>query len=837
MSCRSTFAGSAATTFARLNSGLNDVQTLSAFHVLRAQGRDLEGPNAGDWSAWVAQERTFVEHHPNVSDARRTSLIRRLDEAGRGAVPDGPTWNALRGIRSLSQVHTRELTTHLALFSARTGLAPELVRSRFEALTATVDTARTAPLPDGVTDDRVAECRRAQLPTDRATVYALAVLDAETLAMSQLPRRITLEPVVSEAIAKVGWDPNGGRLEVVFHSNTNRVHAYRNVPESVYQEMRSGSAGQVWNSQIRGNTDVHYRNLTDSEADAYQTRCGSCGQFAGRAGHLCPAVAAASASGRRPVPGPSVARPVPAAPRPSAPAAPPAAPPVDSGDIPSFLPDRSSFRSITDEANGVTVRVPSLRTLRPEMAGGPVAVPYHHFAATGEAHGGSRTYTVDGNLIFDTSDSGGVDVSAAQLRCTCLAYRTHYDCAHVNFHQDSVRRALNPKLARLEDIATAQADAQTALLQDWTRSVESAQEARDRWVPSAEEDSYGTNFLAFNDDVRAAVARQDAGQDPIPYLTENATNGLCSPDGGRAFGVEIEYDFPEHLSDRQRREQNAAIGAALWQAGLIPTSRQGQYHAAEDRGYTTEHEGGWSFEDDATVDGEIVSPIMYDTPETWANLQKVCDIVKAHGGTASARTGAHVHVSAGDYDHTPENHTELVRMFGQHEDVLYRLAANPERGLHRGAQWCRPNDTVPPQGFTDVSNAHRLNKSHNIGLNLQSVSGGAADHVEFRHWDGSLDPAVIQAQVKVSAAMTAAAVRNAGQYGPSRRGNETVGSHSARQQVLLKGSRRKMNRREREQDTATLRSLADTLFSRRADKAQFAALFAVTRWQPKRIAA
>ena len=119
MSCRSTFAGSAATTFARLNSGLNDVQTLSAFHVLRAQGHDLEGPSAQDWSAWVAQEKDFVEHHPNLSPARRTSLTRRLDQARQGDVPDGATWNALRGIRSLTQVHTRELNTHMASNSMR----------------------------------------------------------------------------------------------------------------------------------------------------------------------------------------------------------------------------------------------------------------------------------------------------------------------------------------------------------------------------------------------------------------------------------------------------------------------------------------------------------------------------------------------------------------------------------------------------------------------------------------------------------------------------------------------------------------------------------------------
>ncbi|MGV8910494.1 MAG: KTSC domain-containing protein, partial [Propionicimonas sp.] len=584
------------------------MQTLSAFHVLRAEGRDLKAPGADEWRAWVAQERSFVEYHPNISEARRTSLLRRFLSAADGEVPDGPTWNALQGIRSLTQVHTRELSTHLALFSARTGTTPEAVQARFDELAASVDTSRDAPVPAEVTRERVDKCRRAQLPADRVSVYALTVLDQETASTGTAPRRVVLQPVESTAIAQVGWDPSGGRLEVVFHSNPDRIHGYRNVPESVYQEMMSGSAGQAWNRHIRNSDDMHYRNVAEAEGDAFQSRCTGCGRFAGRAGHLCPAVMAQQvaarngAAGAVPTPPPLRRPPVVAEPA----AAPAEVAPEDEG-IARFLPDRSSFQSIVDDNHGVTVRVPGLRVLRPELAAGPVATPYYHFGVQGETHGAVSTYTVVGNLIFTPEADGTVGVSARQLRCACFEYRRDGECAHTRFHQDAVRRAMNPAMARLEDVVAAQADAEAALRADWTRSVDSAQEARDRWVDSDEGDSYGQNFLAFNEDVLAVAARQQAGHSPVPYMTENATDGTCAP-GGRAFGVEIEFDFPDTMDTTAKDAALAEIGTDLYRAGLTPTPRQGDYHDAEERGYTEDHEGGWSYEQDCTVSGEIVSP-------------------------------------------------------------------------------------------------------------------------------------------------------------------------------------------------------------------------------------
>ncbi len=72
-----------------------------------------------------------------------------------------------------------------------------------------------------------------------------------------------------------------------------------------------------------------------------------------------------------------------------------------------------------------------------------------------------------------------------------------------------------------------------------------------------------------------------------------------------------------------------AIADDLHRQGLLRSPRQTGYHSSAD--YRR-----WRFEHDSTVDGEIISPIMYDEPHSWAQLAKVCDVVGRHGGRPTA---------------------------------------------------------------------------------------------------------------------------------------------------------------------------------------------------------
>ncbi|WP_327591336.1 amidoligase family protein (plasmid) [Nonomuraea sp. NBC_00507] len=333
--------------------------------------------------------------------------------------------------------------------------------------------------------------------------------------------------------------------------------------------------------------------------------------------------------------------------------------------------------------------------------------------------------------------------------------------------------------------------------------------------------SYLNNPEAFQQAYDEARARRERGEPPISYMYEDATDGLGAREGGRAFGVEIEFD----LSGADDDDALEAIARDLYDAGLSRYAYQGGYHSNMREGYS-DAPNGWRLESDATVAGEIVSPIMYDEPQTWRNLEKVCEIVRRHGGVATYNTGGHVHVSLHDYDHTIDNHNRLLQLNAAYEDVLFRMAQNPAARQHRGTSWCRPNQ-VPAGGYRSVQEVSWRNAGHGLGLNLQAVNGGRQDHAEMRMWDGSLDPSVIQTQIKTSLALVAAASRGAEADQPER-----LGTHRQRNAHLPRGER--LRGQAWLDDTRSFRQLMDTIYRRARDKAQATALFASTRWQRPR---
>lgn len=440
-------------------------------------------------------------------------------------------------------------------------------------------------------------------------------------------------------------------------------------------------------------------------------------------------------------------------------------------------------------------------------------------------------FRVDGTVEVDRPARGRYDISFRNLRCSCAQYRETYDCPHLREAAEQVEAAIRPATSRSGpaaqtlDPAAAQAAVEAAARDDWTRTAEGAAAARERHAANAEV-SYTDDFEAFDQARVEALARRAAGEAPVPFLTSDVTDGVFSRESGRGFGVEIEFDIKP---DVDRSAALAAIGQELYDAGLTYNARQSYYGASRSRGYTDVQERGWSFEQDCTVSGEIVSPVCYDEPQTWENLAKVCEIVRRHGGVATARTGSHVHV--GMAHTTPQTVTALAQSVNQHEDVLYRMSSNPDRRTHRPMRWCAPNHAVPDGGYADVSSGRMRHAGHQYSLNLQSVQGReSGDHAEIRHWDGTLDPGVIQTQIKVSGALVAAAERNGPVAAADPRTREPVGAHAERLSRLKGRSRRQLTAEEMREDSATTRSLLDTLFTREVDKKQAAALWAVTSW-------
>jgi hypothetical protein len=497
--------------------------------------------------------------------------------------------------------------------------------------------------------------------------------------------------------------------------------------------------------------------------------------------------------------------------------------------------------------------------------------------------------SVEGSVRLHRSyQTGEIRVAdATNLSCTCQAFRENRTCSHITQTVAAIDQRYNQRqmetqpggelsstvgrqrrravATRLDDYlrqereaseaaqraaqAQAQAQAEQAAARLREQEPPPPQEQSQRQAPAASAQpttttttasatsalasapvSYRQDMAAFQRSYAAAKERKARGEAPVPYLRENATNGLGARNGGRGFGVEIEFDL-DHLGWNQKTTALRAIGREMYEAGLTNTAEQQGYHAGNSD-YSR-----WRFEEDSTVSGEIVSPILYDEPQTWQQLEKVCEIVRRHGGKATTRTGGHVHIACGNYDHTPRNHNNLLQLFKQNEDVVYRLAQNPEAGSHRGTNWCRPNN-LPAQDYTTIQQVQQSNNSHHIGLNFQSVNGSAEDHVEFRMWDGTIDPAAIQSQIKMSLAMTETAFR--AEPGAFRGNAERKGTHRnspVRTQARAAGANanggttRRLSGGAWEQDTESFRGLVDKLFTRNEDKEQLTALFAVTKWQ------
>jgi 8-oxo-dGTP pyrophosphatase MutT (NUDIX family) len=340
--------------------------------------------------------------------------------------------------------------------------------------------------------------------------------------------------------------------------------------------------------------------------------------------------------------------------------------------------------------------------------------------------------------------------------------------------------------------------------------------------PEAPEVSFTRDHAAFLSAYDRAVERAARGEEVIPYLLDNATASLAARDGGRGFGLEVEFDLPGLTPDDARQ----AIARDLHEAGLTGDARVHRYHSMRGEGYRSGRNGGrglWKLELDGSVAGELVSPILFDEPETWVNLRLACEIIRSHGGTASASTGGHIHLGTYDYDHIVGNYTGVLDYIGHYPDTLFRLGHNPERESHRGLKYCRPNE-LPAEGYESIASVRHLNSDRRFAMNVAGMTGSAKDHIELRFWDGSLVPAVIQSQVKVALGMVEAGPRNA-TLGlvPHMGRRDPLGAHAG-----LLGLDPALDRTE--QGSLSFRCLMDEIFWRAADKEQLTALYAATRW-------
>ena len=316
----------------------------------------------------------------------------------------------------------------------------------------------------------------------------------------------------------------------------------------------------------------------------------------------------------------------------------------------------------------------------------------------------------------------------------------------------------------------------------------------------------GERALATNDNLHRQLlelARTSGGE----YERENVIG-----DPNQTFGVEIEFDGADPN----------AVAQAMYDAGLAATPYMQGYHSPR-------QPGKWVVEHDSTVTGEIVSPVLQDTPQTWDQLEHVCTILRERGARVSTRTGGHVHVGADSagLDHDIGRFRRVASVCAWAEDLLYRLAAGSGRSgrQHRGAgngyRWCGPMGSSLFEQAQSLSElASRVGASHGVGLNYGNILDSRRT-IEYRYFDSSLDPARLQANIKLACWITKRASTLPDSAIPSER--VRLGSHATGQ---VADSR-----------DGLLRRFADLVFVRPQDKLKLYWLFQRSAWQPARRAA
>ena len=830
MSCRTTAAGSCFTTYARLATGgsLSDVATLSLFHELRrvynAQPADSRRVRTREeYDALLNRQENRINNMQGITDARRASLLERLALARTQDVPDQSVLHALFNITPQVRTRVENMERFLSDTAARLNQPVESIRTRFNELTV-IDSRRAVTLDSYSLADRevvsqyglgqeVGICHAVSVLNDeiRATQSAIVVAGDPRVVLHPVTRRDARKTGIENLeLDQVGYDMRNGRLEVVIlntstgerqnyaYYNVGNYHAKRVTNTELY------TSGRNWANNIRGL--YAYPSAEVERLASIAPHCPACGQFA-NSEHSCPLIVE-----------PRI---------------------LTAYSTVTRWSKQKPLETISlGYGRNNSVRLPPVREFREAYAAGAVTVSGISEYLYDVNNSGSR---VEGSFTVYKDENNVLKVNTTQLACPCSAYRENATCSHVDIVLSAINLRLNPPArtpaaARTPEeraalVALANERAVAASRTDWTLKEETLAEAKRTWLQNSEV-VYSENFDAFYNSYEKFVqARKDNEDKPvIPYLKENVLNGMATRASGQGFGVEIEYEFPNGVSS----SANAQIGRELLAAGLTRTATQQGYHSAGNGGYKDTHsdadgKGNWSWERDGSVNGgELVTPTMYDEPETWEKLEKAIEILTRNGAVATKKAGGHVHVGTGFFQGSPAKYTELSRLFTQHEDVMFRIAANPERGSHRLSSYVSPIREVPNQGFADISSARR--STGRGALNYGHINGNNSDHPEFRIFDSSLNAGAIQAHIKLSVAMTHAADRIAASGGTTRT-KEILGSHADR--IRARG-RRKPTKQDLEVETTTLRSLIDTLFTRSVDKEQMVALFANTKWSAKR---
>jgi hypothetical protein len=314
-----------------------------------------------------------------------------------------------------------------------------------------------------------------------------------------------------------------------------------------------------------------------------------------------------------------------------------------------------------------------------------------------------------------------------------------------------------------------------------------------------------------------AMARQVAearkvNEPALPNLVRDAPDGVAAlrlwPE---RFGLEMEFvegNIP-------------AILRSMWKAGLTRSQTEiGRYHTSLNAGYS-EVTYTWTLEMDDTADGELVSPILRNTPST--RERALPDALGSITGNGGKPLSVHIHVSVPKQHVDVRFHAALLLLARAYQPELYRLATNPRVGKHRGYKYCAPlsKDGLP---FLD---------GHRRALNFEHIHDEDA-HVEFRVFDGG-NEAELQIRIEIVLGLVAAARRLAADQNWQSPPYKEVGAYSELVQEVLHRDPAgpeaiTVYEAGTPEETAGVRKLLETIFPDQWRRDLALALWVTTPW-------
>lgn len=237
------------------------------------------------------------------------------------------------------------------------------------------------------------------------------------------------------------------------------------------------------------------------------------------------------------------------------------------------------------------------------------------------------------------------------------------------------------------------------------------------------------------------------------YATENVLPDIDN----FTFGLEIEFE-----SDIE----DASIILSKMKEYDLCSNMQ----VIEDRNVERKYEG-WRLMKETSCDWEIISPILRDDAQSWEMLYKVLSMIKKDfNGKVDEKCGLHIHVGRECFFKEPQYFMLLKDMYSYLEPLTIGIAAGDmaivsEERLYSYALtianndklwWCRGyekteiekiiRDSLVPDSEI-MTYINYFYGTRMTGLNFSTTSTKHST-VEFRSFNGTLNPATIQNYVR-----------------------------------------------------------------------------------------